>query len=523
MRQIWMFPRNKRRMVPLDTALILRAMVVASELGSSWVGDQEQQKKFSELLEKYGLKGGGNQRDDNPGGSRTYEAQMRLLGLLYKDSSTNTLKLTQAGEDLVNLHEPTKTMEYQILKCQFPSTYSLARNVGIDKAIKVRPFLFLLKLAADNDLNGLSDKDIMIPVIYGRQDTDLTKCKTLILQLREADFLSVIPDTDQIRTTKTRNNTYESRLEDIKNIANTFKNVLQGCGLVDLRYVGDETRIFPRKGIMDRVVEVESMPYVDFLGLSDEQATLRYGTRYGSVKDTRRTFMPSKNPDLFTKGALVYEEFLNRVGLPASQSEINHFVNQASREYGLTRDVILEALQPIFSDANYYIGSRLIELSRGGKEVAEDFEKSVAKIFEIEFGYDDVQWTGRKRRSGLGGFMDVFVVEVGRNLCGIIDTKSTNSYDLPHQDVTKAITTYIDCATELYGSRNLDLAFVGYVSHLIADGAISRARDLYSSKGVPISLVSAYGLNALRQEFGGINRPDLVTNRLTSDSVNLFV
>ncbi len=264
MRNIWMFPRNKRRMVPLDTALILRAMVVASELGTSWVGDQGQQNKFSELLEKYGLKGGGNQRDDNPGGSRTYEAQMRLLGLLYKDTDTNTLKLTQAGEDLVNLQEPTKTMEFQILKCQFPSSYSLARNVGIDRSIKIRPFVFLLKLAADQDLNGLTDKDIMVPVVYGRQETDFQKCKNLILQLRSADFPAVIPDTSEIRTTKTQSASYDSRIRDIKDIANTFKNVLQGCGLVDLRYVGEETRIFPRKGIMDMVSEVEAMPYIDF-------------------------------------------------------------------------------------------------------------------------------------------------------------------------------------------------------------------------------------------------------------------
>ena len=55
-RQIWMFPRNKRRMPPLETALILRAIVVASKLGTTWGGDQEQQKKFTKMLEDYGLK-----------------------------------------------------------------------------------------------------------------------------------------------------------------------------------------------------------------------------------------------------------------------------------------------------------------------------------------------------------------------------------------------------------------------------------------------------------------------------------
>ena len=78
-RHIWMFPRNKRRMLPLDTALILRALVVASELGTSWGGEQAHQNKFSKLLDDYGLKSGGEQRDKNSGGSRTYEAQMRSL------------------------------------------------------------------------------------------------------------------------------------------------------------------------------------------------------------------------------------------------------------------------------------------------------------------------------------------------------------------------------------------------------------------------------------------------------------
>ncbi len=232
--------------------------------------------------------------------------------------------------------------------------------------------------------------------------------------------------------------------------------------------------------------------------------------------------MPKSNPELFTKGTLVYQEFLDKVGLPASQAEIDLFVSEACRQYGLSREMIIDALQPIFTDANNYIGARLIGISKGGTKTAEDFEKSVAKIFEIEFGYQGTEWTGRRQRAGLGGYMDVFVVEAGRNLCGIIDTKSTNSYDLPHQDVTKAISTYIDNASELYGSRNLDLAFVGYVSHLISEGAATRAREISNLKKVPVSLISAYGLNSLRHEFAGRGRPDLITDRLTANPVNLF-
>ena len=48
-RKIWMFPRNKRRILPLETALFLKAMVVASELGSNWSGDQRQQNHTNKL------------------------------------------------------------------------------------------------------------------------------------------------------------------------------------------------------------------------------------------------------------------------------------------------------------------------------------------------------------------------------------------------------------------------------------------------------------------------------------------
>lgn len=522
MRHIWMFPRNKRRMVPLDTALILRAMVVASELGVTWGGDQGQQNQFSKLLEEYGLKAGGDQRDAKPGGARTYEAQMRSLGLLYKSSSGGTLKLTQAGEDLVELIEPAKTFEYQILKFQYPSSYSMSRNVDLDRSIKIRPFLFILQLANDPEINGMSDKDIIVPVVHGRSAESFEECKQLILKMRKDGADSVVPDSTLIRTSKTLNSTYSQRMEDISSIANTFKNVLQGSGIADLRDVDGDIRLFPRHDIRARITEISQLPLVDFLNLPEEQATLKYGTRFGAIKDTRRTFMPSKNPELITKSALIYQRFLDDVDLPVTQVEVNEFVVRMSKECQLPRDEVLSALSPILANADHYTGARLIELSKGGLSTAEAFEKNVAKIFEVDFGYS-AEWTGRAYRQRTGGFMDVFVVEIDRNVCGIIDTKSMKVYDLPHQDASKAITTYIDAATELYGSRNLELKFVAYVSHLIGSGASVRAEEIYRAKGVPVSLMSSYGLNSMRDDREYRGAASKVTHRLSENPVNLVL
>ena len=520
-RQIWMFPRNKRRMPPLETALILRAIVVASKLGTTWGGDQEQQKKFTKMLEDYGLKKKGVQRDENPGGSRTYESQMSLLGLLFKDKK-GQLHLTQAGEDMVAYEETAKTFEYQVLKAQFPSAYSLATGVGLDTSVRIRPFIFLLKLAADPEINGLSDKDIVIPVVFGKNADSFENCKNLILRLRLEGPEAVIPDDESIRTSKTSNNTFEQRLSDIHDIANTFKNILESSGVADLRHIDGEPRLFPRPDILVRIPEIDALPFIDFINLTKEQATFQYGKRLGAVKDNRRTFMPERAPELTTSSGLIYQRFLDQVGLPFKQSDLDSFVTKTSLDFRLQRQQVLSALEPILLNSEYYTGSKLLELSKGGLKSAEGFEKIVANIFEVDFGFQS-EWTGRKSRKKTGGYADVFVVEIYRNVCGIIDTKSMNSYDLPHDDVGKATLTYIEAAKELYGSRDLELKFFGYVSHLIASGAQTRALDIYREKQVPVCLISAFGLNSMRLDPVFQNQSAAVTDRLSKDPVNLIV
>lgn len=520
-RQIWMFPRNKRRMPPLETALTLRAMVVASELGSTWGGEQEQQNKFTQLLEQYGLKKGGNQRDAHSGGARTYEAQMSLVGLLYKDEA-GQLKLTQAGEDLVAFNDTAKTFEYQILKVQYPSAYSMASGVGLDRSIKIRPFIFLLKLAADPDLNGLSDKDMVVPVVFGKNESSFEQCKQLILRLRADGVEAVIPDDATIRTSNTQNKTYSERLADLHDIANTFKNIMDSSGVADLRDVDGQARVFPRQDVLARIPEIEALPFIDFINLPKVQAAFRYGMRVGATKDTRRTFMPAKAPELLTTSGLIYQRFLKEVALPVSQREVDEFVIRMATEFRVQKGDVLLSLEPILANKEQYAGWQLLELSKGGTKTAEAFEKSVTKIFELDFGYQ-AEWIGRTHRERTGGHMDAFVVELGRNLCGLIDTKSMKTYDLPHQDSAKAITTYIDAASELFGSRNLDLVFIGYVSHLIGSGAGTRAQDIYNAKGIPVSLISAYGLNSMRDDPCYKGNTSAVTNKLSASPVNWVV
>ena len=516
-----MFPRNKRRILPLETALFLKAMVVASELGSSWTGDQQQQNLFAKLLEDYGLKGGGNQRDAHSGGARTYEAQLRLLGLLFKDEHGNLL-LTQSGLAAVNLEDLANTFIWQILKVQYPCLYSVGRNVNIDPSIQVRPFVLLLDLMQDEDLNGLTDVDIEVPVVFGHSHNSYDECKAKILFARENGIEAILPDGEYLRTARTLNTPYEKRLEDIKDIANTFKNVLQGAGMIEERLIDeDKVRWFISLNIIPALNEVKQLPFIDFGRLEPLQAQLQYGLRQDSRKDTRRILMPSRLPELDTVSGVIYEKFLKDVELPATQRDISEFALKMTAELGISNNAVISALQPIINSSKTYINARLIELSKGGITTAEAFEKNVTKIFKVDFGYEST-WTGRKQRAGVGGYMDVFVIELGRNLCGIIDTKSTYVYDLPSQDVSKAKDNYIKHAHELFDNRNLELKFVAYISHLIGSGATARAQDIYNEKHVPITLISAYELNNMRSDPALLGNPSAVTNKLSSRPVTLL-
>lgn len=521
-RKIWMFPRNKRRIRPLETALFLKAMVVASKSGATWSGNQNQQNLFAELLEEYGLKGGSRKRDANSGGARTYAAQLSFLGLLYKDSETG-ISLTQAGADAVELKYLADTFVWQILKVQYPSLYSAGHNVNIDPRIKIRPFVLLLDLMQDAELKGLTDVDMMVPVVFGHNPSTFDECKKKILLARQGGIASVLPDGEYIRTAKTMKDTpYRKRLEDIRDIANTFKNVLQGAGMVQEQVIEVETiRWFITPSIVPILKEVKELPLVDFERLQPLQAQLQYGLRKGAAKDTRRVLMPATLPVLDTISGVIYQRFLDMVDLPATQKNIDDFAKDISQQMGITRQDVIKALHPILNSSATYVNQRLIELSKAGTtKEAEAFEKHVAKIFEVDFGFTST-WTGRLKREGIGGFMDVFVVETDRNKCGIIDTKSTNVYDLPHEDMAKAITTYIGGASELYGSKNYELSFVAYISHLIAPNAKNRAMEIWNARHIPVGLVSACGLNSMRDNplFKGKTRA--VTDLLSASPVNI--
>ena len=143
---------------------------------------------FEDELEQKGLKRKGDRWDQGGGGGRTYLAWLQSLGLVFYYGAERVLKPTMAGEALLNGKSPTDVLTRQVLKYQFPSPFSMSRNVEVSPRFKIRPFRFLLKLLLDSRIEMLSEEEIA-KIVVVEAENESTACYehvvARILEFRE--------------------------------------------------------------------------------------------------------------------------------------------------------------------------------------------------------------------------------------------------------------------------------------------------------------------------------------------------
>ena len=139
----WWVTRPKRKLNSIPEVLSTCAEI---SLDQEWQGQRDSHLSLEEALEEAGLKKTGERRDHTGGGGRTYQAWVASLGLIFIQQSTGKMKLTLAGEAIMNGDSPVSVLTNQILKYQFPSSFSMSRGVCVSPRFRIRPFRFLLRL-----------------------------------------------------------------------------------------------------------------------------------------------------------------------------------------------------------------------------------------------------------------------------------------------------------------------------------------------------------------------------------------
>ena len=153
----WWVTRPKRK---LDSVPEVLATFADISLNQEWQGQRGKQLAYEDALEKAGLKRIGLRRDQSGSGARTYQAWLESLGLIFHEEKTKKIRLTLAGEAIMNGESPVDILKCQVLKYQFPSAFSVSRGVQVSDRFKVHPFLFLLRLLIDSRISYLCQDEI---------------------------------------------------------------------------------------------------------------------------------------------------------------------------------------------------------------------------------------------------------------------------------------------------------------------------------------------------------------------------
>jgi hypothetical protein len=489
-----MFPRNIRRIHPWKVAQIL-TLIMENLRHSKWDGNQSLQNRFCKALEQANLKKPGVQYDPRSGGPRTYEAQLKCLGLIFKRQRKD-LHLTLAGVDLVNGSPPLPILQAILLAHQYPSAYGNLSRVKMDPRLKVKPFLFLLHLLHDDRLKGyLLTEEIAVPVVYGHNEECLDFCveKILRMRLEKINFSRVIDsdqDTHLLRTT-----TPVKKINNILDIANTFKNCLQACVFVNVFKVkGRESIEFNDEfeGLYeDALKRVDQfIPHYN----NEESFQRSYGA-WDRIKDTRSISESASIPGAIAPDdSIIIAKFFELCGQQAIDDIPETFFTELSKNYGFTKEKVEKAIEPYLNRSLTYFEATFLELSRSGKSRAIDFEKAICNLFQQKLHFH-AKHTGQQKRpiGKIGGYTDVFVIALDDQHCAIIDAKATSSYEFPASDYNTMKSNYIPNYCELTDPSK-KLEFCLYVAGGFHRNVEYKLKSLKSETGTPVSSINASDL-----------------------------
>jgi len=506
-RRIWMFPRNIRRITPWKAAQIMQLIITNLE-SSEWRNDQDLQNKLYNSLVDLGIKKSGSVRDINSGGMRTYFSQLKCLGLIFKSDYDNCAYPTIAGKIIMNNgNKSLEAFHSVIFRHQYPSNYSIGLNVRIHPKIRIKPFLFIILLLHDPDLNYMmTDEELLIPIVYGHNYRCYGKCKKKILNVRNgASLISQIDDADH--DLYTPRGSREKAFSNAMDIANTAKNYLQGALLVDSfkhSVTGKECISFNKE--YEHVYEYYLKEANIFINHEEREESFQraYG-RYDREKDNRQL---SKGKYTISENNIIKSYVLRYSETNIINKITDELIDNLSSRYGFSRDRIIEAAEPILDNNLSVFERNYLVLSHSGTTGSTDFEKATAEIFRKRMFFEAVH-TGQKKRPGgnVGGYADIFLLAIDRIHCGLVDTKASASYSISSNDYYKMENNYIKNYRELCSdNRKAELEFCLYVAGGFSGNNQNKLNQLYKKTNIPSSVISASNLLELSKSKNSDNQ-----------------
>lgn len=491
----WWVTRPKRKLNSVPDVL---STFVEAALNQQWEGQRSSHLSLEEALENDGLKRRGERRDQGGGGARTYKAWLVSLGLIFVQESTRQIKLTLAGEAILNGDSPIAVLKEQVLKYQFPSAFSVGRNVDVSPRFKIHPFMFLLKLLADSRIQELSQDEIAY-IVAVEAENESDQCYEHIVHRILAyrnEGVSVLSDNF--------NALYgiKEKSTNLQDVANTMMNWLDYTQLTEHRsgkiYIVPEHRAEVEK-ILERPFPFIDRPY------SHEFFQRKYGTDPKHNKDTRN-LSDSKT----VTAVMLAEQQITKAYLALTlQRPIVRIdatvIREVTENTGIAESFVTEVLQRKYSRGS--VGAFMTnyrEMAVKGCEEATEFEKATVELFRKVFEYQT------SHVGPIGLTPDVLVCSNSFGYAGIIDNKAYSKYSVSNDHHNRMVHNYIK-GFQKYYSGTLPLGFFTYIAGGFGAKIDSQIQEIVKETDIHGSAISVYSLIELVQVYaaGGYNHSDL--------------
>ncbi len=477
----WWVTRPKRKLNSVPEVL---ATFADLSFNQEWEGQRDSHLAYEEALEKAGLKRVGDRRDQTGGGARTYKAWLVSLGLIFTQETTGKIKLTLAGEAIMNGDSPVSVLTNQILKYQFPSAFSLSRGVQVASRFKIRPFRFLLKLMDDSRIRCLSEEEIA-KIVVTSAENESDKCYEYVVErlIQFRNYGDKCLDDDfllKYQSSKGGIN-LDHPYSHLTDLANTLVNWLEYTQLVKR----EDGRVFILDERRDQVKEIinDQLPFIDRPN-EQEYFQRKYGIDPKHRKDNRdlNNYM-TITPKIIAKQKVMQAyitESLNRPITGITTGLVDYIV-EATGIDGRTVEEILIETYPRGSVGAFM--TKYFEMAFKGRDEATEFEKATTELFKDVFGFQT------KHVGPLGLTPDVLLVSRINGYQAIIDNKAYSKYTINNDHHNRMVHNYLSNVGR-YSDFSYPMAFFTYIAGGFGANINKQLQQICSETGIPGSAVS---------------------------------
>lgn len=477
----WWVTRPKRKLNSVPEVL---AAFADLSLNQEWDGQRDSHLAYEDALENAGLKRKGERRDHTGGGARTYKAWLMSLGLIFNQESTGMIKLTLAGEAIMNGESPVAILTNQILKYQFPSAFSVGRGVQVASRFRIRPFRFLLRLLDDSRIGSLSEDEIA-KIIVTEAENESDRCyeyivKRVLQYRKEGD--KCLEDDFLLKYQSSKGGiNLEHPYSHLQDLANTLVNWLEYTQFVN-RDLGRVFLLDARREEVRSILSVQT----SMIDRPEQQEYFqrKFGVDVKHRKDNRDLIKSMTiTPKVIARQKVMQAyitESLNRPITKISNELVDHIVDATGIDGKTVEEVLIETY-PRGSIGSFM--TKYFEMAFKGRDEATEFEKATVELFRDVFGYQT------KHVGPMGLTPDVLLVSPECSYQAIIDNKAYSNYSINNDHRNRMVHNYLTNISR-YSDREYPMAFFTYIAGGFGTAIDKQIESIYEESGVRGSAVS---------------------------------